>query len=125
MESKKRPKRQPLVDQSLAPSEKLVEYMRLHREYTLKRIETKKKLKPIMEELLHIKSELSRIGTAINQLKHGGKTVIVSDHAIVRYLERIEGVDVEEIRRKIWNHSNAVKQGNIIVTVNEDLHADK
>ena len=27
--------------------------------------------------------------------------VIVSDHAIVRYLERIEGIDIEAIRKKI------------------------
>jgi hypothetical protein len=30
------------------------------------------------------------------------KTPPVSDHAVLRYLERISGVDVEGIRQRIW-----------------------
>lgn len=37
----------------------------------------------------------------IEQLKK--KEVIVSEHAILRYLERVEGVDIEKIKERILN----------------------
>jgi transcriptional regulator with XRE-family HTH domain len=47
---------------------------------------------------------ISRITTISNELrrrKSPGDTVDVSEHAVVRYLERLHGVNVREIRRKI------------------------
>ena len=113
-------KKPPLVEPSLGPDEKLTAYMRLHRELTSKKKALAEKLKPIANELTKVRSDLSRVGTAIHHLKHGSDAPLVTDHAIVRYLERVEGVDVEAIRFKIAGHSRAVKDGNVIVTVNGD-----
>ena len=113
-------KKPPLVEPSLGPDEKLTAYMKLHRDLSYKKQELAKKIKPIEAELTIVRSDLSRVGTAINHLKHGGQTPLVTDHAIVRYLERVEGIDVEEVRVKIAKHSHAVRQGNVVVTVNGD-----
>ena len=112
-------KKPPLVDPDLAPSERLVEYMKIHRELTFQKNQVKKKMAPLMKEASEIRSKLSRVGTAINHLKHGGNTPLVTDHAIVRYLERVEKVNIDDIRLKIYKHRDSVKQGNVIVTVNE------
>ena len=113
-------KKPPLVDPSLGPDEKLTAYMRLHRELTVRRNEVKSRHKAVLVELNDINSKIHRIGTAISHLKHGGQTPLVTDHAIVRYLERVEGLDVDDIRLKIAKHAKSVKVGNVFVTVNED-----
>lgn len=35
------------------------------------------------------------------------KSVPVSDHAVLRYLEHIAGVDVEAIRRRMWQQARS------------------
>lgn len=46
-----------------------------------------------------IKKESADIGKQIHQLKN--KDVVVSEHAYLRYLERVKGVDMEEVRQAI------------------------
>ena len=57
----------------------------------------------------------------IFHLKHEGETPHVTDHAIVRYLERVEGMDIWSLKAKVAADANAVKVGNVYITVNEDL----
>lgn len=66
-----------------------------------------------------VNADIQRTGAKINLLKHNGRVVpLVTDHAIVRYLERVEGLDIEDVRRKILGHSKRVQNGDVIVTVN-------
>jgi len=74
--------------------------------------ETNKRLKDI-------KKELSQLGNAIYDLKHvDGDTPHITDHAIVRYLERVKGMDIWDLKAEIMNHTKAVRIDNVIVTVN-------
>lgn len=116
--------KKPLVDPNLGPDEKLTAYMRLHRDLTLRKNEVGRRLQVAQREVNDITKEIHRVGTAISHLKHGGQTPLVTDHAIVRYLERVEGRDIDEIRLAIAKYSHSVKQGNVFVTVNgTDLEA--
>ena len=36
-----------------------------------------------------------------NRKHHDAERIVVTDHAVVRYIERLEGRDLEDIRRKI------------------------
>lgn len=65
--------------------------------------------------------EIRDVGQQIFSMKHSGQTPHVTDHAVVRYLERVEGVDIWALRDKVAGDKNAVREGNVVVTVNEDL----
>jgi hypothetical protein len=60
----------------------------------------KLKLNEISKQLTVKNQSISRIISEINKHKGDGK-VNVSEHAILRYLERVEGISVEEIESKI------------------------
>jgi hypothetical protein len=68
-----------------------------------------------------INLEIREIGQQIYALKHDGPTPHVTDHAIVRYLERVKGVDVWKLKSELINHKNAVFLDNVVVTVNQEL----
>lgn len=80
-----------------------------------------KELDKVRKKLYSKNAEVKKIGEQIFHLKHDGDTPHVTDHAVVRYLERVEGLDIWQIRAKVANDKNAVREGNVIVTVNEDL----
>lgn len=68
-----------------------------------------------------INVRLKELGAAIFDLKNlNGETPHITDHAIVRYLERVKGVDIWDLKAEIMNHKNAVRVVNTIVTVNKD-----
>jgi hypothetical protein len=88
-------------------------------------VEDFKKKSKILDKarrLMDAKSkELRDVGGQIYDMKHNGSSPHVTDHAVVRYLERVDGVDIWDLRHKVAEHSQAVREGNVIVTVNEDL----
>lgn len=65
--------------------------------------------------------EIHEVGQQIFDMKHGGATPHVTDHAVVRYLERVKGVDIWKLKEEVSLHKDAVREGNVIVTINEDL----
>jgi hypothetical protein len=72
-----------------------------------------------------INIKLKELGQAIYDLKNlNGDTPHVTDHAIVRYLERVEGQDIWELKAKVMNHAKAVRVVNTIVTVNGEGEED-
>lgn len=82
----------------------------------------KSKIADKARRVLQAKSlEIRTVGEAIYDMKHKGETPHVTDHAIVRYLERVEGMDIWELRSKVAGDKNAVREGNVVVTINEDL----
>lgn len=61
----------------------------------------KEQQKDIADRLQKDKSTLSKINQDIDRIKgHGGK-LVVSEHAILRYFERVMKFDIEEIKKKI------------------------
>lgn len=100
---------------------KLSRYQKAHRTL-LSEIEELKKLKAPLENQINRKNKkLHRIGQAIYDMKHDGDTPEITDHAMIRYLERVEGRDIKELKILVAKDKNAVKIGNVIVTVNEEL----
>lgn len=82
----------------------------------LKQLESQKaKLKVKRDSILAEAKEKSRDATAlgiqlaavdkqIKELKK--KNIVVSEHAIIRYLERVQGVNMKDIKRAILNEKN-------------------
>lgn len=101
--------------------EKLTRYQRLHRKLTTEGEGIYREYKTAENKWRNHNKKIRRVGQAIYDLKHDGDTPTITDHAIVRYLERIEGVDINDLKVKVANHKMAHKEGNVIVTVNGEL----
>lgn len=73
-----------------------------------------------------INIRLKELGQAIFDLKNAnGDTPHITDHAIVRYLERVEGVNIWDLKAKVMAHKDAVRVVNTIVTVNGEEDGKK
>jgi hypothetical protein len=80
-------------------------------ENNLKSLQTQlKKLESEKQELRKVVSETTKLisqkDAKINEIKkliqkQSEKETIISEHAILRYLERVEGIDLETIKQKI------------------------
>jgi chromosome segregation ATPase len=55
----------------------------------------------IQKQLNKINSEIDNLNNKITKLKDKNKDLIVSEHAILRYLERVENFNLDEIINKI------------------------
>lgn len=63
-------------------------------------------------------AQIRRLTAAIRQVAARDHAIIgVSDHAVLRYLERVEGVDVDAIRKRLRNYAltgRATDDGGIV-----------
>lgn len=71
-----------------------------------KRVETELNLafdeqKEIVEKILILKNKLREFDDRIRNLQNRNSEPIVSEHALLRYIERVMGVDLEEVKNKI------------------------
>lgn len=79
----------------------------------LKGLETRRQtadreLKGVMEELSKVQSrvsiaqaEIRKIDERLFQLKRSDKDIIISEHAILRFLERVKKIDIEATKKEI------------------------
>lgn len=105
-------------------SAKLEAYQRMHRQLLDEMGPIRKERNKLDNKLRKMNDKLHSIGMAIYDMKHNGNTPEITDHAIVRYLERIEGVDILELKLKVANHKAAQRVGNVIVTVTDMVTKD-
>lgn len=66
--------------------------------------------------------QLKNTENKIEELRLSQTEIIISDHAIVRYLERVEGIDMEDVKKKIATEKVTElinKLGNGIFPVND------
>lgn len=58
----------------------------------------------------------------IDELSIDSDELIITEHAYLRYLERVEGIDLQEVHKKILAlaEKDRVMQGNTVVTVVTD-----
>lgn len=99
--------------------EKLNKLQEKHSELTRLKQKSKRTMNKAMAEIKEINKELKVLGSKIFDLKNiDGETPHITDHAIVRYLERVEGRDIWELKSRIIEHKNAVRIENTIVTIN-------
>ncbi len=96
---------------------KLEEYQKLHRLLLEEANSLREEYKKASNKLQRHNIKIRSVGQAIYDLKHDGQTPHITDHAIVRYLERVEGQDIDDLRLKVANHKRAIIEGNVVVTV--------
>lgn len=97
-----------------------------HRMLTTKKQQIKQRMNKDVAEITEINKELSRLGNQIFDMKNeDGDTPHITDHAVVRYLERVKKVDIWEIKAEIAAHKDAVRVINTIVTVNGEDEDEK
>lgn len=108
--------------------DKLNKLQKKHRQLLIERVplvadyKKKHKVATKAQQVMNAKTkEIRDVGEQIYDMKHRGETPHVTDHAIVRYLERVDGIDIWALRDKVAGHSLAVREGNVVVTINEDL----
>lgn len=98
--------------------EKLAKAQKEHRQLLDERKPIVTEYNRVHRKLLNINDKIRSKGQAIYALKHDGETPEVTDHAVVRYLERVKGVDILDLKAEVANHKNAHREGNVVVTVN-------
>lgn len=101
--------------------EKLNNAMRQHRQLLNDRLSLVTDFNRAQRRLQKMNRKIRDVGNAIYDLKQSGDTPEVTDHAIVRYLERVEKVDIRELKLKVAADKNAYREVNVIVTVKEEV----
>lgn len=104
---------------------KLQELQSQHGALTGRKKVLKGQISKAQAEIAIINKETNRLGQQIFDLKNEDvETPHITDHAVVRYLERVKGVDIWKVKADIVAHRDAVRIENTIVTVNEDLSGE-
>ncbi len=73
--------------------------------------DSKLTLEDAKSELNKYTSQLASVNNQINQLKD--KDIIISEHAILRYMERVMGVDMEAIKERVLTNTVKTMIGNM------------
>ena len=85
-----------------------------------------KDMKETVEKIKNISYAIGQINGEYNRAKDmSGK---VSDHAIVRYLERYKGINMMDVVTEILEHPDRKYSGDMVVSIykeDEDLTTDK
>ena len=98
---------------------KLNELQEAHRLLSIEKRKKKKILTELTNEIGKMNKELDRLGNQIFDMKNvDDKAPHITDHAVVRYLERVKGVNIWDLKAEILAHSDVVRVDNTIVTVN-------
>jgi len=88
---------------------------KLNSEYAM----IKKEYQQKQKELEKIKIDIKNTEKQINKLKNNSE-LIISEHAILRYIERVLGIDIEEIKNKIVPNKDAIAElGNGVFTIDD------
>ena len=90
----------------------------------IKKIDTKMALlktekDDICRELSSLGNRKNKLQDKVDSIKNASKKPVVSDHAIVRYLERVIGMDLDDLKDEIINSETheCKKDGNVITTI--------
>jgi hypothetical protein len=84
------------------------------KQLAVRRDQVERRLKALREELSVLdqkmrteQRDLGSIDAQMSRLKQKNKVIVISEHAILRYLERVKGVDIEATKREIMPPSAA------------------
>ena len=90
-----------------------------HRALTRKKKSIKNRMTKDIDEISLINKAISELGGQIFDLKNIDNEIPhITDHAVVRYLERVKGINIWDIKAEIAQHHDAVRVDNVIVTIN-------
>lgn len=69
-------------------------------------------IKALQQECSAVKKQISEESQKLNtlkqkltSLKRSNKAILITDHALVRFFERVKGYDIEEIKKEILTES--------------------
>jgi len=68
--------------------------------------ELKNKASILNRDIVNKKREIENVKSAIDGLE--GKKIYISEHAVLRYLERVEGIDINKVKDKILSDTKIV-----------------
>ncbi len=86
----------------------------------------RKRTEPMLAEIKNLGSQIQSVGTKISKLKHGKNQIPhITDHAVVRYLQRVKGINMDDIKHEIAEHPKAVLNENVIITILGDNPEDQ
>lgn len=106
-------------EKEIERDKKLNDLQEKHRLLSIEKRKKKKVLTELTTEIAQMNKELDRLGQQIFDLKNiDDKAPHITDHAVVRYLERVKGVNIWDIKAEIIQNKDAVRVDNTIVTVN-------
>lgn len=115
-----------MTPKDIRRQEKLEVLQEQHGRLTAHKKGLRKQVTKLTDEIGVTNKELERLGGQIFDLKNeDGDTPHITDHAIVRYLERVKGMNIWEIKAEIVNNIDAVRINNTIVTVNGNEDEDQ
>lgn len=108
-----------MKNKEIERQEKLNAAQEKHGELTRTKNAIKRRMAQDMNEISLINKALKELGAKIYDLKNiDGDTPHITDHAVVRYLERVKGMNIWDIKAEIMNNKDAVRVDNVIVTIN-------
>lgn len=96
--------------------------------YKVALAEVQSALKTLGNRRSGLLKKLNAANGAIYDLRHtenADNVPEITDHAIVRYLQRVKGMDMNELKLEIAKEKNIVKDGNVIITVLEDYSKEE
>lgn len=106
-------------EKDILRQKKLNELQEAHRLLSIEKRKKKNLLTELTNEIGKMNKELDRLGSQIFDMKNvDDKAPHITDHAVVRYLERVKGVNIWDLKAEIMQHSDSVRVDNTIVTVN-------
>lgn len=89
------PKKDIKKAQNLKYFETKITKLKSEREILLKDVDEKQK------SLAAFKKEIKSLQNKIDQIRSSSNEIIFSEHAILRYIERVMHIDIEELKEKI------------------------
>lgn len=93
---------------SIKKSHKLKQLQSRAHKLEIEVAQKEKDVKEMQRDLSRLMSQLDGVQKEIESIKStGGKVAVISEHAIIRYLERAMGLDLEQLRSEI--HSDKFK----------------
>lgn len=111
------------LPKSWSKAEKIQWYQDKITEIKVKLADAEKQRSHFSNLRLKLIKQMKAATGAIYDLRHtenADNVPEVTDHAIVRYLQRVKGLDINEIKLEIAREKNVVRDGNVIITVLED-----
>lgn len=96
--------------------------------YKLALSEVQSQLTTLGNRRSNLLKKMSAANGAIYDLRHtenADNVPEITDHAIVRYLQRVKGMDMNELKLEIAREKNIVKDGNVIITVLDDYSKEE
>lgn len=81
--------------------DKLIKGLKSQLKNKVDELELIKHKKRIQKDYNTKRDEITTLNQKIKNIEESNKDIVVSEHDILRYLERVKGIDIEELKKEI------------------------